>query len=222
MQHLAPSAPHPPLSSAAFTPPLLRCRYDFAVFGIFAQEIGLCFFTDDSASCAGGGGDGSGGEGGGGGSASTYSYILFAGGFLVRPLGGMLFGWLADRRGRAASLMLSIIGMAVPTLAIAALPCRSQIGLAAPVILTICRLLQGVAAGGELPSALVYAVERAPPQLKATFGALVQVRVCSFVSARPSPCMHACMYGRLESAAAARGHFRRVRVGVYAWYVWYF
>jgi len=143
--------------------------YDFAVFGIFAQEIGQCFFVggDAATACAGA-------HGGDAGAASIYSYILFAGGFLVRPVGGVLFGWVADHKGRAASLMLSIVGMAAPTLAISVLPCRDQIGLAAPVLLTLFRLMQGVAAGGELPGALVYAVERAPPHFKATFGALVQ------------------------------------------------
>ena len=123
--------------------------------------------------CSSNGPGGDAGEAGA--AASIYSYILFAGGFLVRPIGGVLFGCVADRKGRAASLMLSIVGMAVPTLAIAVLPCRRQIGLAAPLLLTLFRLMQGIAAGGELPGALVYAVERAPPHLKATFGALVQV-----------------------------------------------
>lgn len=144
--------------------------YDFAIFGIFAQEIGQCFFIEasGSAACA------EGGPGSTGATSSIYSYVLFAGGFLVRPLGGVFFGWVADQHGRAASLMLSIIGMAVPTLAMSALPCRHQIGVAAPILLTFFRLLQGIAAGGELPSALVYAVERAPSHLKATFAALVQ------------------------------------------------
>lgn len=144
--------------------------YDFAIFGIFAQEIGQCFFVeaDDPEACT------AGVSAGAGAASSIYSYILFAGGFLVRPVGGVLFGWVADHKGRATSLMLSIVGMAVPTLAISALPCRSQIGLAAPLLLTVFRLMQGVAAGGELPGALVYAVERAPTHLKATFGALVQ------------------------------------------------
>jgi MHS family proline/betaine transporter-like MFS transporter len=144
--------------------------YDFAIFGIFAQEIGQCYFvaTDDPEACA------TGSSGNASETSSIYSYVLFAGGFLVRPVGGVLFGWVADHKGRATSLMLSIVGMAVPTLAISVLPCRSHIGLAAPLLLTIFRLMQGVAAGGELPGALVYAVERAPVHHKAIFGALVQ------------------------------------------------
>jgi MHS family proline/betaine transporter-like MFS transporter len=144
--------------------------YDFAIFGIFAQEIGQCFFVeaDDPEACT------AGASAAAGAATSIYSYILFAGGFLVRPVGGVLFGWVADHKGRATSLTLSIVGMAIPTLGISALPCRSRIGLAAPALLTLFRLMQGVAAGGELPGALVYAVERAPTHLKATFGALVQ------------------------------------------------
>lgn len=131
--------------------------YDFAIFGIYSQEIGLCFFSGEADRCHAEGGSGE----DGGIPESVYSQILFAGGFVVRPLGGMFFGWVSDRSGRAVSLALTIVGMAVPTLTIAALPCKGQIGLAAPILLTICRLVQGVAAGGELPGALVFAVEQA-------------------------------------------------------------
>jgi MFS family permease len=102
------------------------------------------------------------------------SWSVFAGAFLVRPLGGVLFGHVGDVHGREKALLFTILVMATPTLGIGLLPGYDSIGIAAPVVLIILRLLQGLAAGGELPGALIFAVESAPAKQRGLFGSLVQ------------------------------------------------
>ena len=131
--------------------------YDFAVFGMFATEIGAAFFPDHDPR-----------------TALLHTFTLFAAAFIVRPIGGVVFGHIGDRYGRERALLLTILMMAGPTLAIGLLPTYATLGAASTVLLALCRLVQGLAAGGELPGALVYAVETAGPQHHGFFGALVQ------------------------------------------------
>ena len=84
---------------------------------------------------------------------------VFAAGFLMRPLGGWLFGRLADRKGRRAALVSSVSLMCIGSLAIAALPTYARVGSWAPVLLLVARLLQGVSVGGEYGSAATYLSE---------------------------------------------------------------
>jgi metabolite-proton symporter len=84
---------------------------------------------------------------------------VFAVGFLMRPLGGWLFGRLADRRGRKTSLLLSVLIMCVGSLAIAVLPTHAAIGAAAPLLLLIIRMVQGLALGGEYGATATYMSE---------------------------------------------------------------
>ena len=79
---------------------------------------------------------------------------VFAIGFITRPLGAILFGHIADATSRRLGLILSITVMAVPTVAIGCLPTYEQVGIAAPILLAICRAVQGLAVGGELGSAV--------------------------------------------------------------------
>ncbi len=92
-----------------------------------------------------------------------HTFLVFAVGFLARPLGGLFFGRLGDLIGRRKSLILSILMMIVPTFVTGFLPTYQQIGLYAPVILTLMRILQSFPAGGELPGAACYLYESAPP-----------------------------------------------------------
>jgi len=92
----------------------------------------------------------------------THTYLIFALGFLSRPLGGIFFGRLGDRIGRKKSLILSIAMMTIPTFITGLLPTYAQIGLAAPIILGGMRILQSFPAGGELPGAFCYLYESAP------------------------------------------------------------
>lgn len=88
---------------------------------------------------------------------------IFAAGFLVRPIGGWLFGTLADRRGRRFSMIVSVLLMSAGSLAVAVLPTHASIGIAAPVLLTVARLAQGLSVGGEYGTAATYMSEVALP-----------------------------------------------------------
>jgi metabolite-proton symporter len=121
-------------------------QYDFFVYGYYAAYIGRTFFpsVDPIASL-------------------MASLATFAVGFLMRPLGGIVLGAYIDRAGRRAGLILTLGLMAVGTLTIAVTPGYGQIGLAAPVIVIVGRLLQGFSAGAELGGVSVYLAEIATP-----------------------------------------------------------
>src|SRR5262245_15280717 len=127
--------------------------YDFAVFGYFAPFISAQFFpaADPVA-----------------GLINTFG--VFAAGYLMRPLGGVLFGQIGDRLGRARALQLSIFVMAVPTTLIAFLPTHAQIGVLAPALLVVLRLAQGLSIGGEFVGSCCYLVETAPAGRPGFFG----------------------------------------------------
>src|SRR6202795_4281494 len=84
---------------------------------------------------------------------------IFAVGFFMRPLGGWLFGWLADRHGRRNSMVISVLMMCAGSLMIAILPTYTTIGAAAPVLLLVARLIQGLSVGGEYGTAATYMSE---------------------------------------------------------------
>jgi MHS family alpha-ketoglutarate permease-like MFS transporter len=100
------------------------------------------------------------------------AFAVFAAGMLFRPLGGMLLGRFADRRGRRAGLLLSIILMGGGSLVIALSPTYAQIGLAAPVLLLAARCAQGLSAGGEWAAAVAYLMETAPKHRRCLYGGL--------------------------------------------------
>src|ERR1700761_2995726 len=87
--------------------------------------------------------------------------LLFAAGFLVRPLGGWLFGYLADHRGRRGALMLSVSLMCFGSLMIAVTPTYESIGIGAPIILGLARIIQGLSLGGEYGTSATYLTEMA-------------------------------------------------------------
>ncbi len=118
--------------------------YDFAIYGYFAPVIAAQFFpTGDPAT------------------ALVATFGVFAGGFLMRPIGGLVIGHLGDSLGRRAALTVSVCLMAVPTALIAVLPGHAAIGLAAPVLLTFLRLLQGLSVGGEYTGSIAFLYENA-------------------------------------------------------------
>lgn len=98
-------------------------------------------------------------------------YGVFAAGFIVRPLGAMFFGWLGDSYGRRISMVVAILMMAIPTGLIGILPTYAEIGIWAPILLTIIRLLQGMSLGGEFSGSITYIVEHAPPNKRGIAGA---------------------------------------------------
>jgi MHS family alpha-ketoglutarate permease-like MFS transporter len=100
---------------------------------------------------------------------------VFAAGFLMRPVGGLVMGAVADRRGRKAALTLSITMMGAANLTIGLSPTYAQIGLLAPVLLVVARLVQGISTGGELGAASVFLVESAPPNRRGLFSSFIYI-----------------------------------------------
>src|SRR3984885_1742144 len=119
--------------------------YDISSYGYFAVYVSKAFFPN---------------------SDPTISLLLTFGtfglAFLVRPIGGVMLGAYADRHGRKASLMVSIVLMTFGTLAIAIMPTYDTIGILAPIAILIARLVQGFSAGGEFGSSTAFLVEHAP------------------------------------------------------------
>ena len=120
--------------------------YDFALFGYFAQQIGAHFFPAGNPTAS-----------------LLAAYGTFAAGFLMRPLGGALFGWVGDKFGRKQALLWSVMAMAFPSFLIGVLPGTETIGIAAPILLLLFRLMQGLAVGGEYGASSVFLVEGAEP-----------------------------------------------------------
>jgi MHS family proline/betaine transporter-like MFS transporter len=133
--------------------------YDYALFAQFAPILGMHFFPDSEI-------------------REILTFAVFATGFIVRPLGGVIFGNIGDRFGRKIALMLGIITMAIPTAAIGLLPSYAAIGVAAPILLAITRLLQGFSLGGEFSSCITYIVEYAPIERRGLAGSAPFVSMC--------------------------------------------
>ncbi|AAU92247.1 major facilitator family transporter [Methylococcus capsulatus str. Bath] len=124
--------------------------YDFAVYGYFAVVIGKLFFPADDPAAS-----------------LIASFGAFAAGFIVRPVGGLLFGRIGDRLGRQQALTWSVMAMAVPTVLMAFLPTHASAGIAAPVAIVLLRIVQGLSVGGEFTNSLVFLVENAPGERRA-------------------------------------------------------
>ena len=106
-------------------------------------------------------------------SAILSTLAIFAVGFLARPFGGFLFGWMGDRVGRKASMTLSIGLAAVGSLLIAVVPTYAAVGALASLVLLVARLVQGVAHGGELPSSQTFLAESAPREKRGLWSTLI-------------------------------------------------
>ena len=129
--------------------------YDFAIYGYFAAAIGRHFFPHQDPVAQ-----------------LLSAFGVFAVGYLMRPVGGALIGHIGDRFGRRAALTFSVVAMAIPTFLIGLLPGYATIGLAAPVALTLLRMVQGLSVGGEYTSSMVFLVEHAPERRRGLMGAL--------------------------------------------------
>jgi MFS family permease len=106
---------------------------------------------------------------------TLLAFATFAVGFLMRPIGGLVFGHIGDRIGRKRSLALTMLIMGVATALIGVLPTAAQIGVWAPVLLLTLRILQGFALGGEWAGAVLLAVEHSPEGRRGRFGAIPQI-----------------------------------------------
>ncbi|EME98626.1 membrane transport protein [Streptomyces mobaraensis NBRC 13819 = DSM 40847] len=127
--------------------------FDFGVYAYVAATLGKVFFPSSSP-----------------GAQVISAFATFAAAFLVRPLGGLVFGPLGDRVGRQRVLAATMIMMAVSTFAVGLLPTYGTIGVAAPVLLLLCRLVQGFSTGGEYAGATTYIAEYAPDKRRGFLG----------------------------------------------------
>src|SRR5512138_947285 len=107
--------------------------------------------------------------------AQLQSFATFALAFLARPVGSALFGHFGDRVGRKTTLVAALLTMGLSTVAIGVLPTYAQIGIAAPLLLSLCRVGQGLGLGGEWGGAVLLAVENAPPGKRAWYGMFPQL-----------------------------------------------
>jgi MHS family proline/betaine transporter-like MFS transporter len=129
--------------------------YDFAVYGYFAASIGRAFFPSEDPVAQ-----------------VLAAFGIFAVGFLMRPIGGAVIGAIGDRLGRRAALTFSVAAMAIPTFLVGVLPDYQTLGIAAPILLTLLRMVQGLSVGGEYTTSIIFIIEQSPPNRRGLVGAL--------------------------------------------------
>src|SRR6478672_11926093 len=131
--------------------------YDFYIFGSLSTIIAKKFFPDSNPT-----------------TALLATLATFAAGFIVRPFGALVFGRLGDIIGRKYTFLLTLIIMGGSTFAIGLVPGYDKIGFAAPVIVLLLRLLQGLALGGEYGGAATYVAEHSPANRRGYFTSWIQ------------------------------------------------
>jgi MHS family proline/betaine transporter-like MFS transporter len=131
--------------------------YDFGVYSYLATTISHVFFSGLP-----------------GGMAQVATLATFAASFLVRPLGGLVFGPLGDRLGRTRVLAVTVITMACGTFALGLIPSYSSIGIAAPLLVLLARLVQGFSTGGEYGGAMTFIAEYAPDKRRGFLGSWLE------------------------------------------------
>jgi MHS family proline/betaine transporter-like MFS transporter len=136
--------------------------YDFAVYAYLAGVIGKNFFPSDNEI-----------------TSLLATFAVFGVGFVVRPLGGIVIGWIGDHKGRKISLLLTIFLMAAGTVLIGIIPGYRSIGVLAPVLIVLARLMQGFSAGGEWGGSTAFIVEWAPADRRGFFGSFQQSSVAA-------------------------------------------
>jgi len=131
--------------------------YDFYIFGSLATILSVKFFEKSHPIAA-----------------LLSTIALFTAGFLVRPLGAFVFGWMGDRVGRKYTFLLTLVGMALGTGAIGLIPTFDQIGLAAAIILFCLRMIQGLCLGGSYGGAITYVAEHVPEDRRGYYTSWLQ------------------------------------------------
>lgn len=131
--------------------------YDFYIFGMLAKTISVQFFPEGNSS-----------------TALLSTLAIFAAGFLVRPFGALVFGRLGDMIGRKSTFLLTLVLMGGSTFLIGLVPGYKSIGIAAPLLVLLLRLLQGLALGGEYGGAATYVAEHAPANKRGYYTSWIQ------------------------------------------------
>ncbi len=134
--------------------------YDFFIYGTLAAIIGKAFFPSDNATLE-----------------TLLVWAGFAVGFGFRPLGAVLFGFLGDRLGRKYTFLVTVTLMGIATAGVGMIPSAATIGIAAPIIIILLRILQGLALGGEYGGAAVYVAEHSPPGKRGFYTSFIQASV---------------------------------------------
>lgn len=138
--------------------------YDFTIYAYLAAQIGKSFFPAESSFVA-----------------MLLTLSIFAGGYLTRPLGSLFFGYIGDRNGRKSALMMSVGMVTLTTILIGLLPGYSMIGIAAPVLLLLLRLVQGFSVSGEEGGAAVYMFESENFKKKGLVGSYIMASILAGV-----------------------------------------
>lgn len=134
--------------------------YDFFIYGTLAGIIGKTFFPSGNATLE-----------------TLLVWAGFAVGFGFRPLGAVLFGFLGDKLGRKYTFLVTVTLMGVATAGVGFIPSAATIGYAAPAIVLLLRVLQGLALGGEYGGAAIYVAEHSPPSRRGFFTGFIQASV---------------------------------------------
>lgn len=129
--------------------------YEYTLYAYFATVISKLFFPMENHFIA-----------------MLITFSTFAIGLAARPIGGIIFGYMGDRYSRKQTLMITMLLMSIPTMCIGLLPTYAKIGIAAPILLILLRILQGIALGGEFGTSCVYLFESVPERKRGFFGCL--------------------------------------------------
>lgn len=132
--------------------------YDFALYGYLAPVTATLFFPSKDPLVS-----------------LVQCFAVFAVGALARPIGGFFLGRIGDRLGRRTLLLLSAVLMGAPTFLMGLLPTYASVGIMAPILLVLLRLVQGLSAGGEFTGSIIFLIEQAPPRRQGLYGSFSNV-----------------------------------------------
>lgn len=128
--------------------------FQFSIFGFFASQIGQAFFPNNGTD------------------STLFAYGTFFAGYLARPIGGLIFGYISDKYGRKKVIVWTLLSMAIPSFLIGVLPTYEQIGITSSILLITLRIIQGISMGGNYGGSLTYIFEQSLPHKKGFLSSL--------------------------------------------------
>lgn len=135
--------------------------YDYALFGNLATIIGRKFFPNESYN-----------------ESMLSVFAVFAAGYLMRPIGGIFFGFIGDRYGRKFALSLAVLAMSVPIAIIGLLPTYDEIGVFASILMVIMRMIQGISVGGALTGSISFLIEHTDKKSRGAVSSIPMMSIC--------------------------------------------